>query len=110
MVDYIHHAHLFIYLHCKLFDVMNFETSESIKLKEQIEVIPVKNFYATRSLEAYGDKGTYIIPLHIESVRTAYYGSDCLEHIRENDEWQSDKRWIKDYFLNNLGLIEIVKE
>ena len=93
---------------------MNFETSESIKLKEQIEVIPVQDFYAAGitdvELEAYGDDGTYIIPLHIESVRTAYYGSDCLDHIRENDEWQSDKEWIKDYFLDNFGLIEIITE
>jgi len=81
-----------------------------------IESIPIENFYTSGhtdvELEAYGEYNTYIIPIHIEALRTAYYGPDCVEHVRENDEFLNNnsikiKRWLKDHFLDNLNQIEI---
>ena len=80
-------------------------------IKNIIESIPVENFYTSGhtdvKLEAYGDEHLYVIQIWIEALRDAYYGPYCLEHIRENDEFQTDKRWLKDYFLENLNQIEI---
>ena len=82
-------------------------------IKEEIEKIPERNFYGCGSvdaeLEAYGDK-TYIIPLPLTLVRDEYYGANCIENIRENDDWIEDKVWIKEYFLSNMLLIEIYGE
>ena len=82
-----------------------------MNLKEKIEAIPIDHFYTsghTRvDIEAYGQEDTYIINVWIEALRDAYYGPHCVEHIRENDEFQTDKRWLKDYFLDNLNQIEI---
>ncbi len=79
-------------------------------LREDIEKIPERNFYGCGStdaeLEAYGDE-TYIIPLPLTLVRDEYYGANCLEHIREGDDWIEDKSWIREYFLNHLSDIEI---
>ena len=85
-------------------------------IKNIIESIQVANFYTSGrtdvELEAYGEYNTYIIQIHIESLRTAYYGRDCVEHIRENDEFLNNnsikiKCWLKNFFLENLNQIEI---
>ena len=80
-------------------------------IKNIIESIPIANFYTSGhtdvELEAFGDERLYVIQIHIEALRTAYYGPHCVEHIRENDEFQTDKQWIKNYMLDNLNQIEI---
>ncbi|MCH8067796.1 MAG: hypothetical protein IID16_00785 [Candidatus Marinimicrobia bacterium] len=78
-------------------------------LREEIEEIPVKDFYCGGSvnveLEVYGDE-IYKISLSIEEVRDEYdkYAFPC---IREYDNWGEDKKWIKAYFLTHLDYIKI---
>ena len=82
-----------------------------------IEAISLKHFYNTNpantyiDLEAYSYEATYtLIDVHRETLRDAFYGSECLEHIRENDSWSGDQEFIKKFMLDHLSEIKTFTE
>ncbi len=82
----------------------------------KIEAIPLKLFCgATGSwlnsvLEAYTDDCTYIIYCNTEILRDEFYKPETSEHIREENGWQLDQQWIKNYFLDHITEIEIIEK
>jgi len=84
-------------------------------LRKIISEIDPKFFFMSstgmyREIEAHSDDLYIISNIHIETLRDEFYGHDRLAHIRENDGFVLDKKFIKDYFLKSLNLVEIIKE
>ena len=81
---------------------------------DKIEAIPLKDFYNTNpdgntyiDLEAYTDEATYcIIDVHIKTLRNKFYGVECLEHIKENDNWSGDQEFIKKFMTEHISEIK----
>ena len=82
----------------------------------KIEAILLKHFYGSSdaflvsTLEAYTDDCTYIIECDTELLRDEFYTPETLEHIREENGWQLDQQWIKNYFLDHITDIEIIEK
>ena len=79
-------------------------------MKDVINSIELKHFYASGgSLEAHGNNRNLIIDVNTELIRDEYYSPETMEHIREENGWENNPKWIRDYFLNNIKDIEIIE-
>ena len=89
-----------------------------MNLKEKIEALNAKNFYAIGvevsnyiSLQADGETESYVIDnIYVDELQDQFYDADTALHIKENNEWQYENSFIKEWFLNNLELIQTIKE
>lgn len=89
-----------------------------MNLKEKIEALDAKNFYSigadNRSyidLQADGEAESYLIEdVYTYELQDEFYDVDTPEFIKENNEWQYENQFIKQYFLDNINLIQTIKE
>lgn len=94
------------------------ENSRVALLKAKIEALDEKNFKPIGNsdclyidLEAIASDSTYLIEdVYIGDLNDLYYEADTPEHIKDNNEWQYENSFIKQYFLDHLELIQIINE
>ena len=81
----------------------------------KIKAIPEKRFYSSTGggetiLEAYVDDCTYYINIATEVLRDEYYEPHTADYQREENGWNEDKEWMKNYFLDNINEIETIEQ
>jgi len=87
-------------------------------LKAKIESLPDKNFYPIGvdfftyvDLQADSETESYLVEdVYSGDLQDEFYDVDTPEHLKENNEWQYENSFIKQYFLNHLELIQTISE
>ena len=101
----------------QLGDALRPENSKAIlELKANIEALDEKVFFSIGAdasnyidLQADGKEETYRIEeIYICDLQDAFYEADTPNFIKENNEWQYEPSFIKQYFLDNLQLVQTI--